>query len=374
MSTPEEINKVRKDIKAYEKNKRMKHLSTVAMIGSTAMAAHGGFKSNPHVIIPSLGISFASGFARGRARREEQAALNRIKKHYDLRNTERSTQEKTAVIGGVIEALSSLPHLLGLTDTASLSHLVDHGMQMVASSPVASTVAAATPMMIDVAGLPLVATMAENSTRNHAYVAAKDTMGKVLSPAEKSTRGFSTLARSGQMRIEGMKPGLLKNTATYFKGLFGPMGTGGRLGENAGQILKEVDKYSPRYSDLMLNAIKDNNGVEALQNVAKKDLKSFAAAGKILDSAIDEVPGLRGAIRATGKSSEGFLKNILNDPRAAVRAAHDIKTTVRRGVTGSKYLLGASALAAVGYGLGNYRKRHALSQNKLPSEITGENS
>jgi len=367
MTQQEQIDKVRKDIKTYESNKKIKHLSTAAMIGSAALAVHGGFKGNKNIAIPALGASFASGFARGRSRKEEQAALNRIKRFYDLRN-----MEKRAVLGGVLEAFSAIPHLLGMTDIPSLSHMVNDGLQTIVSSPVASTIAAATPMAIDIAGLPYIASQTTKSTRNHAYVAAKDTLGMPLTAAEKSMRGFSTLARSGQLKIEKMQPGVLKNTATYFKGLFGPWGTGGSVGESAGVALKEIDKYSPRYKNLFLNAIKDDAGFEALKMVAAKDAKTLADAGKILDSAVDEVPGLRSAIRATGRNSEDFVKKIVNNPGEAVRAARSFKKTVRKGVAGSKYLLGAGLLAGIGYGLGNYRKRHPLSENKLPGEIAGD--
>lgn len=362
--TQQEVDKVRKDIRTYENKKRIKHLSTVGMVGGALAAAHGGFKGNKAIAYPALAASFGSGFARGRARREEQAALNRIKRFYDLRGL-----EKKAVLGGLAEAMSALPHLMGLTDIPSLTHMVNAGAEAITSPVVASTIASTTPVMIDIAGLPYIANQTAKSTRHHTYVAAKDVLGVPLSSSEKSMRGLSTIARSAQMKIDKMQPGMLKNTAEYFKGLFGPWGTGGSVGESAGVVLKEIEKYSPRYRDLALNAIKDDVGVEALKSVAKKDAKSFLAAGKILDSAVDEVPGLRGAIRATGRNSEDFLKKVINNPRDSVRAAHNFKQTVRKGVTGSKFLIGAGLLAAAGYGLGNYRKRHPLSENKLPSAL-----
>lgn len=363
---PGEIERAKKNIKDYEQAKTFGNILNGTMALSGAGAAIGGFTNNKSLLYPSMASGFLSGFLKARINREEQHALNKMKGMYDIRRVERNF-EKQAVAGGLVELASSLiGGALHLSHMAPSFSSLAHSFSDLLGSPIGG---AALVTAADLATIPALANAGASSTRSHAYVAAKDTLGKALSPNEKSMRGFSTLARSEQMAANSMKPGLLKNTRKYFGGLLGPWGSGGEYGETAGKALKEVGKWSPKYRDLGLEAINSNAGVEHLKHTAIKDFNTLQEAGSILNSTIDEIPLARKFLNATGRSGEGLAKKIINNPESAIVMANDFKHTVQKTVAGGKSLAIATGLMGAGYMLGTIRRKHPLSENELPAKI-----
>jgi hypothetical protein len=345
-----EIDKAKNTVKDYEKAKLLGNISSGTMLLSGLGAAYGGFTGKNKVLYPALSAAFLSGLAKGRASDQEQLALTRMKSIYDLRRAEKNLQtgfQKKAVLGGAMEALSGLGKVIFGTPT-----LTEIG-------------GPALPLAIDVVGLPYIANATAGSTRDHIYVAAKDVLGKTLTPAEKLKRGLSTMARSEQMAAEKMSPGILKSTRQYLGGLLGPWGSGGQYGEVAGKTLKEVGKWSPRYRDLALDAAKDSHGLETLISTAKKDVGHLQEAGNILNSTIDEIPLARKFLNMTGRSSEGLAKKIIENPESAIHMATDLKHTVQKTVSGGKSLAISAGLMGAGY----LHKKHPLAENELPSKI-----
>lgn len=362
-----DVDKAKKTIKDYENAKTMGSILNGAMAISGAGAALGGFTDNKKILYPSMAGAFLSGFMKSRVDSKEQHALNKMKSMYDIRRAERSI-EKQAVFGGALEAMSGVMQYFAHTPT--LTELGRHAAELVGMNPELAAIAGSTlPFVADVAALPQIAKSTAKSTRDHAYVAAKDVLGRSLSSGEKKMRAISTLARSEQMAVDAMKPGFRKSFNEYFSGLMGPWGSGGRYGEGAGKALKEVGKWSPKYRELGLEAIKSDAGIEALKNTATKDFNTLHEAGSILNSTIDEIPLARKFLNATGRSGEGLAKKIIENPESAVAMANDFKHTVQKTVSGGRSLAIATGLMGAGYMIGKLRKRHPLSENELPSKI-----
>lgn len=394
--TYDEIGRAKKNIKDYEQAKTFGNILNGSMLLTGAGAAIGGFTGNNKLMYPAMGGAFISGFLKARVNGEEQHALNKMKSMYDIRRVEKNLEKKAMIAGAgdfASALVGSLAHTMGLLPNfTSFSHSISDAV----GSPLAG---AAAITLTDLATITSLANIGADSTRSHAYVAAKDTMGKALNASEKSMRGWSTLARSEQLAADAMAPEVyarvgetlgsligtpypgrvygnafgkgLKATRKYFGGLLGPLGSGGKHGETAGKVLHEVEKWSPRYSDLGLGAIKSDVGVHALKDTVIKDVETLGRAGAILNSTIDEIPLARKFLNATGRSGEGLAKKIIENPESAVAMANDFKHTVQKSVSGGKSLAIATGLMGAGYMLGTLRKKHPLSQNELPSKILG---
>lgn len=358
----EDINKVREDIKSYEHHKKIKHLSTFGVLGGLATAGVAGYKNNKTLAAAGGLGAFGSGFIKGRAKKKEQAALNRIKNFYDLRKlkVDENGHEKVAILLEAVDAL-----------IAAGTHFAGHDWSMTQElvRQVGHTGSQAIVTLGDVLTIPYLAHAASESTKGSAFVAAKDILGKPLTGSERFTRGLSGLARSAQVGAEGLKKGPIKSVAKYLTGLAGPLGSGGHIGEIAGGALKQVEKISPRYAELGLGAIRNQAGVEALKTVAKADYETFKQVGSILDSVQDEIPFMRRFLNSTGTSIGGTTKKILENPESAVQMAQGLKDTVIKSVRSGKYLVGAAALAGLGVMAGSYRGKHPLFTNELPKKI-----
>lgn len=392
-SSQHDIDRAKENIKNYESAKTFGNILNVAMAASGAGATYGGFSGNKKLLYPSLAGAFVSSFLKGRAANQEQLALNKMKNIYDIRRAERFANvgnsdiipfdrgfKKQAVLGGAIEALTGVGK--AIFGTPTLTELGGPSL----------------PLMIDVAGLPYIAKLTGESTRDHIHVAAKDILGKVLTPTEKFKRGLSTLARSEQLAAEKMNTnvfgeigeaagstilgsgeagrfygdrlgGAIKSTRRYLGGLLGPYGSGGQYGEAAGKTLKEVGKWSPKYRDLALDAIKGSDGVSILIDTIHNDTSKLQEAGKILNESIDEIPFARKFLNMTGRTGEGLAKKIIEKPETAVNMAKDFKTTIQKTVRGGNALAASVGLMGAGYMLGQMRKKHPLSENELPSKI-----
>lgn len=402
-------DKVKSDIKRYEHQRSMKSLATVGLLGSAGLAAGAAFKR--HTPLTALGLSgaFLSGFARGRAGREEGAALGRIKRFYDLRERPKFLNvnavlpdiEKQGVLGGAAAAL------LGAAGMHP-SHYA--------------------PVMIDVATLPYLAGVAKDRTRVHAHVATKHEMGIPLTPDEKILRAKSLIATARQEKTRLQKPGIKKLLGQLRGQYAGAATSGGALGEKIGPAMKELHSLSPTLANSALRAMrpptealhlpfakhlptfyrltglgkttfspsdpsvikgmvgralllgKNISSRGALADKREKNVRNLvkhfnlrkarlAQGVEIADSVIDEVPGLRTVMRLTGKGGKHFLGNWLENPRAIKHDLQGVRHHVISGVKAGKTLALAGGLALAGSALGHYHKRHPLAENVLPAAL-----
>ena len=117
--SPDPKEKIRSDISRYENQKKLRKLYGVGRLGSMGVAAVGSFKKDPKLIIGGVGGSFLTGFMRSSAAKEESAALGRIKRHYDLRDSGKLINlnavipqtEKTAIVSSIADAAIALINL-----------------------------------------------------------------------------------------------------------------------------------------------------------------------------------------------------------------------------------------------------------------------
>ena len=340
-----------------------------ATAGSLGWAGYGGVKGSKAHSAAGLSAAFLSGFARGRANREEKAALGRIKRYYDLREKEPLlAMKKHAVVGGAVELASSV--LMAPMGLESLSHLVQHATSNIAGPALSTMIGASVPSGLDLAFLPWLGKKLTQSTRDHAHVAAKDVMGLPLTPDERLLRAKSLSAIAKIKQTEAMPEGPAKAVLNWWDQYKGPKATGGKAGEMAGAALKELHQYSPTLANLGLEAIKTPAGFDKMVKELGERKKTYQEASKILDSTIDVVPGLRPFLKATGRGGQNIVAQVLEHPQTATEMAQKIKESVTRGVRGGKVVAGGALLAMLGAGLGGLRKRHPLSKNDLPIAIT----
>lgn len=412
-----QVAKVRQDIRDYEHHKNMKHLSTGAMLATAIGAGVAGFHGDKKLMTAGAASSFASGFARGRAKREEQSALQRVKNFYDLRKIQYDAKqsdkhEKVAV-------LISATH-------AALHAVAPEVANMFPPEAVAGA---------DIALLPKLTEWVKNKNIDHSRAAIKNRVGKTLTGKDKDLLAGSMKVQSNLQRLDEATSRLnpsnplsfgvikLKDYAKNFLKL-GPSYFGGEAGELAGPIVKEIDKISPRHADKIIDGLERGGDFSSLGGELKQDYKYVQRAGKVLsntakkvgltdvssntadtlmrtartvadrpahlvtmakkidnyatkgveaakimDSTIDEIPFLRKFLNMTGRSGSGLAQKLKDNPQLAVDMAQNFKHTVQKSVRASKVGIGALALAGLGHAAGSYRKRHALASDALPKKI-----
>lgn len=373
---PDYKHQVRSDIKRYERQKLMKALYTGGALGSGAAAMIASTKGKKRLSYAGLGAAGISAVMRGHAKEEERSALNRVKRYYDLRgNQSLFSQEKTAVVGGALEAITGVLGALGSMAGAPIhggfSEWIGSGLGHLNVPEVAQQLAVSTaPVAADLAFLPWVGKKVENSARLHAHIAAKQSMGLPLTPAEALLRAKSLSAVAKIRQTEAMPDGTLgKKVRQWFNKYRGPRATGGRLGEQAGNVLREVHKFSPTMAQAAVGAIKDNHGVEKLLKEVGQRHDALKEMGQLGEQLIDTVPGVRPLLRLSGRSGQNLLSTFAENPetgKAFMRKAIDV---ANRGVRGARTGLIAGGLIGAGSLLGQYRRRHPLSQNDLPSTL-----
>lgn len=363
-------SRVRQDIAKYEASKTRKNLALSGALAGTGASAVGFARKDPRIAIPGISVALLSGFMHGKAKRDGQRALNRLKRFYDLRERP-PMQQKTAVVGGALEAITGV---LGATDLTPLSggfsHWISEGLKGLGVAAGAAGLAQSTaPFAVDIALLPTVGKKVTKSTREHAYAAAKQQMGMPLSPDEAKMRAKSLLATAKIRSREDLSSGPYRSFMRFWDQYKGPKATGGQIGERAGSILKTVDEISPTLARSALEAIKGDQGAERLGKQLKLRGARYQQAAGILDSAVDVVPGLRSILRMTGKGGKSVLSDLVENPRTAKVMAEQVKKTVESGVRGVKGGLGVGALALGASLIGQHRKQHPLAGDKLPDDL-----
>jgi hypothetical protein len=461
MISYEDIEKVRKDIKDYERHKRNKRIgaatAALSTIGATIAAGKGS-----KMVYPALGAAFLSGIGTAKSRKDEQASLGRIKRFYDLR---RMSQEKVAIwttpvdfassligvapaIGASVGMLASglskgkISPMKGILGGAAAATAMAFGADLGGIGPGGSIMEAATDLAggnkiigtgiglgADLAFIPHAAKGVSSSTSELLHIAAKAEAGKALTDSEKATRAAWSYISTKADQVKKMKEGPLKKLLNYGMVYFEPWMNGEIWGSRIGKGIKEVEKFSPEYAELLLKATKGGPEAEAaLKARFNTDKRYFMSAGKILERTGKKL-GLKETISGTGEASEQFIKDIaknpgkvvhyaqrieriadkgleaakvlestvdripmgkyllnksmagsqssageigkavFDDPRKLVDIAKKIDRAVASGVRAGKAGLGAAGLAALGYSIGGYKKRHPLAEDSLPKEI-----
>lgn len=474
---PSPKDKVRQDIKTYEHNKRVKGLMTAGGLGALGLAGYGSATKKNLPKYTGLGAALVAGALRGRAAREEEAALNRVKRYYDLRDKAPSSllsreaytpSEKVATFGAVADTITAA--ISGLKDkllpsggTGSFSH----GLSGATSSALAPALGSAAPVVgslvplgIDYVTLPRIAKGYTEALRDYTHVSLKSEMGlpltleekKKLLAAQKSgiisqqiasmpdgkSIDLSFVNRIKNPFLRGALPktlpknwaALRKELATHNHDIFGGAASKGySIGTAAAKPMKMLYEFSPTLAEQALASVKSDYQMKKLMvmlrqrggkyreaaDILQDTLKEIPGAekflasqgeggkkfisellehpekapeiakkireqvvryvgvgketGKILESTVDEIPGLRALLRLTGKNTQGIAQQIVDRPELAKELAESLKGRVQAGVRGVKGALLAGALLGVGQAVGKYRNRHPLSKNELPEAL-----
>lgn len=370
---------VRRDIKTYENQKKVKRLAQLGALASAGGMGYSNFKGNKKLLAAMTAGTMASGFLAGKANQKSQRALGRIKKYYDLRDDNKlinmgavlPTKEdfgKHAMIGGIAEAVSALPSLVS-DSWVPVSHAVQHVMSTFGPK-VGLIAGAAAPAMIDVAATPGLAKWMTSRGTDFAKVFAKQQLGKPLSPKELKMVGSAFKAKGSISAAAADTRKVIGPLRRYFTGFFsGPAGIGSEIGEHAGAVLKQVGEISPRYQQLGLDAINDTKARNVLLGTAKKDV---ATLNKGIEAAKET--RLAKLLTRVGKGSAPSLKQLASDiverPERLEHMVHrykDFENRVVRGAGATTMGLGGAIAANT---IAQMRRSHPLAKDELPKKLS----
>lgn len=400
-SDPKE--KVRSDIKTYENQKKLRKLYGAGRMASLGLAGIGGFKKNPMLTAAGIGGAFGSGFMRGKSAKEEQAALNRIKRYYDLRDSGKLINlnavipgsEKSAAIIDTAEIIGQAAHMipyLGHYMSQAGSFLSRHTPELISSAAGAVTGTSLGRVAVDVATMPALARKASGGLRSIAHIAAKKSQGVPLTGTEKMWLGASDLlggwsektraipenflakanASSGfskgfnKAMYAATKPKIVRYFTNILPDLGSTLFTGKRVGEAAGEALTQVRKISPTHADLGLKAIESTAGQTELLSKVKEDA---AALSKAWNSFSNDTMVGRLLKRQGERSGTNLLQRYASNPAQAAKDVEKIKLIEMQAANAGKAIALAAGAGVGGSLLGEYRDRHPLAKNELPTLI-----
>ncbi|NDC22535.1 MAG: hypothetical protein EBZ49_00170 [Proteobacteria bacterium] len=348
-------DKIRQDIKTYEKYKRLKNLGNVGLVGSLGGLPIAGYKQNKPAAAALLGTSFLSGFVAKRSEREERAALNRIKRFYDLRDTNPMfnlpeilpLQEKRAATGIVGAAAMGLGHALGINVTPAEAVAADflatpamlglglwatkQGIRVSAKRHLGQKLSPhGKAYALSIAPLGGLKTLwnkkvvdrfiryKPKSERVLNEIIEKQNLGQELTPPQKILYGLYKKHLAGEKlpkeQLKRIVPSLpqkalqkvtggLAYLADYPFQFFGPFAESQHIAKNyVVPAHKFLSKYSPKHADLMLDVI--GGGQKGKDAITKLKMDKIDVDNFIKDL---------GKIRSVGKAAEN-----------ADRAAEDI--------------------------------------------------
>lgn len=363
-------DKVRKDIQTYENQKKLKSLAHLGTVAGLAGMGYGGFAGNKRILLAGTGASLLGGYSAGRAQKAREQALGRIKRYYDLRDDRlinmnavlpsKEVFKKHAVVGGLLEAATALAGM-------PLNHLLELGG--IAAST-AATAGHLIPAAVDLGATPGLAKWMTSRGFDFAKVFAKQRLNKPLTPKEVSMVGKAFKAQSRIMAANADKTPLLGPVRRYFTSfLAGPAGMGSQIGEQAGNVLKQVGEISPRYQELGLEAINNSAARSVLVDTAKKD---FATLSKGVESA--QTTRLSKLLKRIGKGSAPSIKQLASDiierPEKLEEMVSSYKTWEDSAARAAKAVGAGVGGVFIANALGQMRKPHPLSKDELPQQLS----
>jgi len=377
MSNPER-DQVRRDIKTYENQKKIKRLAQLGTLAAIGGMGYGSFSGNKKLLAGSTLATAMGGYGAGRAHQKSQKALGRIKKYYDLRDDrlinmnavlpDKEEIKKHAMVGGIAEALSALPSLVS-DSWVPMSHAVQHVMSTFGPK-VGLIAGAAAPAMIDVAATPGLAKWMTNRGTDFAKVFAKQQLGHKLSQNELKMVGKAFKAKGAIASAAADKTKLVGPLRRYFTGFFaGPAGIGSELGEHAGAVLKHVGEISPRYQNLGLEAINSPKARNVLLETAKSDI---ATLNKGVEAA--KTTRLAKLLTFVGRGSAPSLKQLASD---IAEHPHKLEEMVAKykGVEDKVFRAGQTMATGLGGAIvantmAKMRPVHPLAKDELPKKLS----
>jgi len=310
-----------KDIFEYENQQKIKNLMTGAGMASILGAAAGGYRRSIPITAASVLGAAMAGYGRGKAKRKEGEAIDRIRRRYGIRPKKK-----------VFNPEEIFPEKVAMEKTAIVGSLM-HWM----------TTGGLGPLMADVAAIPILARGATRGTRKAIQVAAKQQVGRPLTSGEKTVAALNDISSAVKDQVDKIKPGPLHTIADLATDFLGPSATAAKVGPAIGKAIKEVEKVSPRYADLAIGAIPGGRGQLKLMAQTRRDTKKFKKALDI----IRETRVGRLTERASGASGPTLLKRYLTNPNKAIADAKRLRKVEDSIIRASK----AIAVAG-GTGLG----------------------
>lgn len=365
---------IKQDLVRFENQKKIRRLAQLGTAAGLGTLGYGAFKGSPHAATLGAGITGLGAFTAGRAARERDYALGRIKRHYDLRD------KQVMDLGAVLPSEEDISKTANLAKTAVvgesltlLSHIPDYYHSFSPAIPaVAATAAAigksALPLMADLAALPGIAKWQFQKGLNYAHVFAKAKIGKPLTSSEQSMVAKALGAQASIAKANVSKMPIIGPLRRYFSAYHGAPGTGSQIGEFAGTVLKHVGEVSPRYQDLGLNAINDPKARKILEDTAKADWK-------ILEKGVDAAKQTRLAKileRFGSKGAPGakkLLSDIVENPQKLEELVDKYKDIENRITHTGKVMAGGIGGALAIGALGKMRTSHPLKKDELPQYI-----
>jgi len=332
---------IRSAIRKYENQQKVKGLADVGTLASLGLTGVGAFKRKMLPTILGLTGAGVGGYLSGRASGEGQKALEKVRRHHEIDTPQKlinlsailperkkvaeAALQKEAVVGGAVHALveafkGGIPWPLGL----------------------------------DLLFLPAVARAAGKSTRKALHVAAKQHMGMPLTPGEKTRAAAINIASAVKDKAHSIKNPTVRGVADYMASYAGPYATAAKAGPVMGKALKEVEKISPRYSNMLVDAIPGGPGQAKLFSNTKKDTKKYLRALEILrETRSGKMLKDRG-----GAGGSSILKRYLENPNQAIHDARKFKQTEDNLVNAVKF----TAIAGAGAGAANLAARHMTKE------------
>jgi len=327
--------------KKYINQERAKRLAGLGGFASASIATLGAYKNKPKVYLPALAASGISGYLHNKYKKKSKGSLKKLRGYYELK--------KEGMIGGLLH---------GVVSTATLG----------AKGWI--------PFGLDIAATPGLAAAAEKKFWNVAHTTAKKNLGHELTKAEQASYKWGNFIKSiaDLTEVEKGTPLNPLNPKTYaakqWKGITnnpvvnmpkyianfyaGIASKGAKVGEKAAPIINEVNKISPRYGDLLLNALKGGENQEHLISALKKDHNA-------IQKSIDDSKGtllakiLKKGLLGAGEAVKGV------DPEKIPEMINKYVKVEQGVIRGAK---------AMGASLGVFGLAHAIPTNEfIPKKL-----
>lgn len=319
-------------LKSVENQQKVRTLSHLLAGAGAGLSMYGGFNKKLLPTLIGLGAAGAGGLISGRSKQKENKAMKKLRRYHGI-------QEGPQLINlsAMFPDRQKVAEVTKEAILGSLGHLVASG------NPV--------PFLADFASIPFLARMATSSTRKALHVAAKQELGRPLAPGEKMRAAVINAASAIKDKAHEIKIPGIRGAADYATSYMGPYATAAKAGPIMGKTLREVEKVSPRYADLLVDAIPGGAGQKRLIDTMKQDKDKF-------QKALDILEGTRAGrfVRGSGPSGGAFLGKYLQDPGKAIHDAKRLKDVEDNIVRATQMTAAAGAIATGGHLFGRFKE------------------
>lgn len=327
----------REALKSIEDQKKIQTLSNMMIGMGTGLAAYGGFNKKLLPSLAGLATAGGAGILSGRAKRKENRAMTKLRRYHNLKEGPR-----------LINLSAMIPDREKIAEAVKEAIIGSAGHAIVTGNLL--------PLVADAAFIPAAARWAGGSTRKALHVAAKQELGRPLAPGEKMRAAVINAASAIKDTAHKVKIPGVRGAVDYATSYLGPYATAAKAGPVLGKTLREVEKVSPRYADLLIEAIPGGDGQKRLIDTMRQDKDKFQKALEILE-------GTRVGRFAKGTSSSGgaFLGRYLQDPGKAIHDAKRLKDVEDNIVRAGQFAAGAGLVAGAGHLAGRFKEEKTAS-------------